>query len=138
MERYAATLVLALLLVGLSSGAGQHLERGMIVTDDGEDRGVMVLLYVQGGYGDAQSVYAVQPVARCLDPSGPGWYALPSVGALRSAPRLEACSRLGSLDPNRLPRSCAAPAITVVPSPHRETGWDRLVAGTLRPFGRSA
>lgn len=139
MEHYAVTLVLILLLVGLSTGAEPYLERGTIVADDGEDRGVMVLLYVQGGYGDAQSVYAVRPVGRCLDPSGPGWYALPSIGALRSAPRLESCRRLGYLDPNRLPSTCAAPAgVEGQPAIHQDSGWDRLVEGHLLPFGRFA
>ncbi len=93
-----------------STGAGQHLDRGVIVADDSEDRGVMFLLYVKGGHGDTQSVYVVRPVTRCLDPSGPGWFALPFIGALHSAPRLESCRRLGALDPDRLPSTCAVPA----------------------------
>lgn len=136
MERHALTLVLLVTLVGLSSGAGPHLERGVIVADNSEDRGVMVLLYVQGGYGDAQSVYSVRPVARCLDPSGPGWYALPSIGALRSAPRLESCRRLGALEPDRLPSTCAARALVEGQAVQRESGWDRLVEGALLAFGQ--
>lgn len=135
MQRLAAALVVLLLLVLPTGGAGPHLEPGTIVADGSPDQGVVVLLYVQGGYGDAQSVYTVQPVARCLDPAGSGWYALPSLGELRSAPHLEGAARVGTLDPDRLPRTCAAPAIEPTPTPRRTTGWDRLVTGTLRPFG---
>ena len=138
MERLAIVLVVLLLLVLPVWGAGPHLERGTIVADGSADRGVLVLLYVQGGYGDAQSVYAVRPVARCLDPAGPGWYALPSLGELRSAPALESGERLGTVDPDRLPRTCAVPPLASSPPARATTGWERLVEGTLRPFGAIA
>ncbi len=131
-------LLLLLLLmfadVPPASATGPHLEPGTLVADGPDDQAVLVLLYVQGGYGDAQSVYVVRPVARCRDPAGPGWYALPPARAIRSAAVLESGERLGTLDPAILPAGCADPAPSALP-PARGTTWARLVDGTLDPFG---
>lgn len=129
-------LVLILLLLAFAlpaSGAGPHLEPGTLVAD-GDDQAVLVLLYVQGGYGDAQSVYVVRPVARCHDSDGPGWYGSPSARELRSAAVLEGQQRLGTLDPGALPNTCASPAPAPL-TPARATAWDRLTDGDLPPFG---
>ncbi len=136
MSRRAPVLLLLLLFAAVppASGAGPHLEPGTLVADGSPDQAVLVLLYVQGGYGDAQSVYVVRPVARCRDPAGLGWYALPSARAGRSAPGLEGRERLGTLDPDALPVACADPVPSPLP-PVRGTAWDRLVDGTLDPFG---
>jgi hypothetical protein len=133
LRRLTALLLLAVVLP--AAGAGPpHLEPGTVVDDDAADRAVLVLLYVQGGYGDAQSVYVVRPVARCRDPAGPGWYALPPARAIRSAAGLEGGARLGTLDPAILPAGCADPVPSPLP-PVAGTAWDRLLDGTLDPFG---
>lgn len=128
-------MLLLLFAVALPvSGAGPHLEPGTLVADGGPDQGTLVLFYVQSGHKDAQSVYVVRPVARCHDPDGPGWYALPSARELRSAPDLEGRQRLGTLDPAALPTTCASPVPAPLP-PARATVWDRLADGILDPFG---
>ena len=116
------------------TGAGPHLEPGTLVADGSHEQAVLVLLYVQGGYGDAQSVYVVRPVGRCRDPGGPGWYAVPPARAIRSAAALEGGERLGTLDPALLPAGCAEPALSTLP-PGARTTWARLLDGTLNPFG---
>lgn len=132
MVSRAAVLLLLVAVVLPASGAGPHLEPGTLVGDGAADRGALVLLYVQSGHKDAQSVYVVRPVARCGDPGGPGWYAPASVHELRSAPELEGRQRLGTLDPAAVPAACAATA-PAARAPAR-TAWDRLLDGTLRPF----
>lgn len=138
MFRRAPVLLLLLLLLFVAvppaAGAGSHLEPGTLVADGSHDQAVLVLLYVQGGYGDAQSVYVVRPVARCRDPAGPGWYALPPARAIRSAAVLEGGERLGTLDPAALPAGCADPVPSPLP-PVAGTAWARLLDGTLDPFG---
>lgn len=133
LERVTVLLLLFAVVLP-ASGAGPHLEPGTLVADGPPDQGALVLLYVQGEYGDAQSVYMVRPVTRCRDPDGPGWYALASVHELRSAPDLEGRQRLGTLDPGALPNACVNPVPAPLP-PARATVWDRLVDGTLAPFG---
>jgi hypothetical protein len=132
MPRLALALLLLFAIALPASGASPHLGPGALVAD-GDDRAALVLLYVQGGYGDAQSVYVVRPVARCHDSDGPGWYGLPSARELRSAAVLEGQQRLGTLDPGVLPNACA----TLGPAPlkpARATAWDRLLDGDLPPF----
>ena len=117
-----------------ASGAGAHLEQGTLVADDAPDQAVLTLLYVQSGFKEAQSVYVVRAVARCRDPSGPGWYALRMTHELRSAPELEGRQRLGTLDPSALPATCPYPVPSALP-PARATAWTRFIDGTLDPFG---
>lgn len=139
-------LVLLLAALALPAvAAGTQLEPGTIVAGDGPGPALLVLLHVQGGYGDAQSVYVVQPVARCGDPGGAGWHALPSFHGTRSAPELETREVLASLCPCRLPlpEACANP-VGSDERPVSVTGWDRLADGSLdllggvtfEPFGR--
>ena len=130
-------MILLLLLFAVilpASGAGPHLEPGMLVADGAPDQGALVLLYVHSGFKDAQAVYVVRPVARCRDPSGPGWWAPRLTHELRSAPDLEGRQRLGTLDPSALPNACTNPVPASI-TPGRGTAWDRLVDGTLDPFG---
>ncbi len=136
MFRRSPVLLLLLLFAAVPpvTGAGPHLEPGTLVAEGSHDQAVLVLLYVQGGYGDAQSVYVVRPVARCRDPAGPGWYAPPSARAIRSAAVLEGGERLGTLDPAFLPACCANPVLSTLP-PFARTTWARLLDGTLDPFG---
>jgi hypothetical protein len=128
-------IVLLLLAVALPTFAtAVQLESGTLVADGGPDQAVLVLLHVDSGFKVSQSVYVVQPVARCRDPSGPGWYALPSVRDLRSAPELEGRQRLGTLCPCALPAACADPVPAPLP-PARSSAWNQFVDGTLDPFG---
>jgi len=131
---FGRATVLLLLLAVVLPASGAHLDPGTIVADGAPDQAVLVLLYVQSGHKDAQSVYVVRPVARCRDSSGPGWYALRFNHELRSAPELEGRQRLGTLDPSALPGTCADPVPSSLP-PARATAWDRLVDGTLKPVG---
>lgn len=136
MFRQAPVLFLLLLFAAgpPAAAAGPHPEPGTLVADGSPDQAVLVLLYVQGGYGDAQSVYVVRPVARCRDPAGSGWYALPSARAICSVVVLEGGERLGTLDPAILSTGCADPVPSPLP-PAAGTTWDRLLDGTLNPFG---
>ncbi len=134
MFERAAALLLLLAITLPASGTGAHLEPGTLVADGGPDQAVLTLLYVQSGFKESQAVYMVRPVARCRDPSGPGWYAPASVHELRSAPELEGRQRLGTLDPAALPTACANPVPSPL-SPARDKAWDRFVDGTLDPFG---
>lgn len=135
MSGRALVLLLLIAVVLPASGAGPHLEPGTLVADGAPDQGVIVLLYVQSGHKDAQAVYVVRPIARCHDPTGPGWYASQSVHELRSAPYLEGQQRLGMFDPAAVPTTCASPVPAPLP-PARATVWDRFADGTLDPFGQ--
>ena len=132
MLRPVLALLLLLAIALPAPGAGLHLEPGTLLADGGDDQAVLVLLYVQGGYGDAQSVYVVRPVARCRDPDGAGWYGLPSARDLRSAAVLEGQRRLGTMDPGTLPNACANPVPALL-KPARATAWNRLVDGSHSP-----
>ena len=136
MFRRAPVLILLLLFAAAppAAGAGPHIEPGTLVADGAPDQGALVLLSVHSGFKDAQSVYVVRPVARCRDPSGPGWYAPRLTHELRSAPDLEGRERLGTLDPSALPNACANPVPAPQP-PAQATAWARFVDGTLDPFG---
>ena len=126
------TLFLVLFLVLAAPAAAGSLEPGTVVAD-GDGTGLVILLHVQGGYGDAQSVYVVRPVAHCADPAGQGWYALPSIHEIRSAPELEARPRQGMVDPGTLTSTCIAPVDTPDTTRQRSS-WDRFLDGTLFPF----
>ncbi|MEN6341233.1 MAG: hypothetical protein ABFC89_01605 [Methanospirillum sp.] len=136
--RFACPVLFACLFVCAAalpaSAADLHLDPGTLVADSGPDQGVMVLFYVQSGFKESQAVYMVRPVARCNDPSGPGWYSPVSTHELRSAPELEGRQRLGTLDPNALPTTCASPVPAPL-SPSHATIWDQFADGTLDPFG---
>jgi len=134
MYRLGVSLLLLVALALPASAALPHLEPGTLVAGGEPNEGVLVLLYVQSGFKESQAVYMVRPVARCSDPSGPGWYAPVSTHELRSAPELEGRQRLGTLDPNTLPTTCANPVPAPL-SPSHATVWDQLADGTLDPFG---
>jgi hypothetical protein len=131
----ALALLFLALLAAPALGAGPSLGPGTVVQDGSPDRAVVVLLSIEVGPKDSQSVYTVRPVFRCLDPGGSGWYGPPSLGMLRSAPELEAARLLGVTNPHRIPSTCTAPALSPAVDVPRSTGLDRLMSGSLRPFG---